>query len=119
MVSKGRFPGPSTVYINSKTVKATELSLGPVKSESQCFPSKVCRLLASVRFHMKPLHPHHNLHGAHAAIILHSIASGGKAENSILLNSSLYKSFNDTINGNLGLCEKVPDSTKLRLIKGP
>jgi len=43
----------------------------------------------------------------------------GYAENSILLNSSLYKSFNDTINGNLCLCEKVPDSTKLCLIKGP
>ena len=31
----------------------------------------------------------------------------------------IYKSFNDTINGNLCLCEKVPDSTKLHLIKGP
>ena len=37
----------------------------------------------------------------------------GCAENSI------YKSFNGTINGNLCLCEKVPDSTKLHLIKGP
>ena len=29
------------------------------------------------------------------------------------------QAFNDTINGKLCLCEKVPDSTKLRLIKGP